>query len=86
MAVDTYGLNLSGLSEASKKTVNWPKNSGGSTQISWNRATGEIITADHVGGNWTQYDDPDIVTVCHTERHMTMQQIADAIAITANHA
>lgn len=85
MTINTHDLNLRDLKQASGKTVNWPQGSGGSTQIAWNRATGEIITTDHIGDSWTQYEDPDIITICHTDRHMTMQEIADAIAQAIDH-
>ena len=77
--LNKYGLKMSGLKKASAETVNWRVGSGGHTQISYDRATGEILTNDHIGQSWTEYHDPDVITVCYTNRHMTMQEIADAI-------
>ena len=77
--LNKYGLKMSGIKKASAATVNWSARSGGHTQISYDRATGEILTNDHIGQSWTEYHDPDVITVCYTNRHMTMQEIADAI-------
>ncbi len=77
--INTYNLPMINLSAAAKATVNWPSASNGYTQISYDKSTGEILTSDHVGNSWTQYDDPEIITVCNTSRHMTKQAIADAI-------
>ena len=77
--LNKYGYKMSGLKKASAATVNWSARSGGHTQISYDRSTGEVLTNDHIGQSWTEYHDPDVITVCQTDRHMTMQQIADAI-------
>lgn len=79
MKTNTYNLKMKGLKKASGATVNWSPRSGGHTQISYDMATGEILTNDHIGESWSVYHDTDIITVCHTSRHLTMQQIADAI-------
>ena len=77
--LNKYGYKMIGIKRASRETVNWACGSGGHTQISYGRSTGEVLTNDHVGQSWTQYHDPEIITICHTDRHMTMQQIADMI-------
>ena len=76
--INTHGLKMHGLKRASSETVNW-KIRGWHTQISYDTETGDIYTNDHCGENWSVYP-PEVITVCHTDRHMTMQQIADAIA------
>lgn len=86
MKVETYGIKMVGLEEASKATMNWPKNCGGCTQISYDRATGQIYTTDHVGDSWTKHDDNESWTICFTSRHMSAQAIADKIAQYYNFA
>ena len=77
--VNTHGLKMVGLRKACHQTVDWDARSGGHTQISYNRDTGEIYTDDHIGQNWTEYHDPAVVVVAETYRHMKMQEIANAI-------
>ena len=77
--VNTHGHKMNGLRRASSETINWNPRFGGHTQISYDMSTGDILTNDHIGQSWSEYHDPDIIPVCHTSRHMTMQQIADAI-------
>ena len=81
--INKYGMKMNGLRAASGNTINWTPRSGGYTQISYDRATGEVLTYDHVSlvyNSWTEYHDTAIIHVCNTSKHMTMQQIADAIA------
>lgn len=80
--INTNGLKIKGLKKASGETVNWPLYSGGYTEIFYDRSTGEVWTIDQVSlgeNSWTAYDDPEVIKVCNTSIHMTMQQIADAI-------
>ena len=76
--INKYGLKMHGLKKASSETVNW-KARGWHTQISYDTESGDIYTNDHCGESWSVYP-PKVITICHTDRHMTMQQIADAIA------
>ena len=81
--INTYGLKMNGLRKASGNTINWTPRSGGYTQVSYDRATGEVLTNDHVSlgyTSWTEYHDPATIHVCNTSKHMTMQELADAIA------
>lgn len=78
--INTHGLKIINLRKVSSETVNNPV---GYSQISYDKATGELLEAWHVGDpltSWTQYHDPDIIHVCNTCKHMTMQQLADAVA------
>lgn len=79
--VNKHGLKMRGLKSASGDTKSYGR--GCYIQISYNTRTGEVLTDYHcsIGGNsWTEYRDGDITTICNTGRHMTMQEIADAIA------
>nr|DAG42283.1 MAG TPA: hypothetical protein [Caudoviricetes sp.] len=79
--VNKHGLKMRGLKSASGDTKNYGR--GCYIQISYNTRTGEVLTDLHcsLGGNsWTEYRDRDITTIKNTSRHMTMQEIADAIA------
>ena len=81
MKINKHGLNMRGLKSASGDTKDYGRNCY--IQISYNTRTGEVLTDYHysIGGNsWTEYRDSDIVTIRNTSRHMTMQEIADAIA------
>lgn len=80
MKINKHGLKMVGLKAASGETVNWEFNSGGHVQISYNMVTGEIYTDVHIGNSWSEYRNANIITICHTSEHMTMQQIADRIA------
>ena len=77
--LNTHGLKIKGIKAASGETLNW-YDTGWHTQISYDTETGRIYTGLHLGDSWTQWDDDTVITVCHTTRHMTMQEIADAIA------
>lgn len=82
MKTNTYGLTLNNLRKVSGSTANWPIHSGGYTEIFYDIATGDLWSVDQVslGGNsYTQYDSADVVKVCDTNRHLTMQQIADLV-------
>lgn len=77
--VNKHGIKMSNLREISEETVN---NNQGYSQISYDTATGELLETWHVGSadcSWTVYHDPSIIHVCNTRRHMTMQQLADAV-------
>ena len=77
--LNTHGLKIKGIKAASGETLNW-YDTGWHTQISYDTESGEVYTSLHLGDSWTQWDDDTVITVCHTTRHMTMQEIADAIA------
>lgn len=79
MKVNTYGHKLVNLRSVSGATVNNPL---GYSQISYDTATGELFENWHSGTpetSWTHYHDSTIITVANTSKHMTMQQIADAV-------
>ena len=75
--------NIIGADVASKATFDAPKGTSINTQISYNCVTGEVITAEHASlENWTRYSNPDIVTICYTNRHMSADAIKTAIIDT----
>ena len=79
MKINTYGYRLVNLRKVSGETVNNPL---GYSQISYDTKTGELFENWHHGTSqtsWSQYRDPDVITVANTSKHMTMQQIADAV-------
>lgn len=85
MALNTYGIKMVNLKKTSGATIN---SRNGYSQISYDKATGELIEAWHVGSpmnSWTEYHDRDVIHVCNTSRHMTMQQLADAVYRAVNH-
>ena len=83
MALNTHNLKLVGIKKASGETQDYGDYSGKYDEIFYDRKTGEIWTKFQysLGQNsWTQYHDENIIKICNTTRHMTMQEIADAIA------
>ena len=76
--VNKHGIPMKGLKKASGNTANWGF-SGWHTQVSYDKLDGEIITTDHCGDGWTEFQSDSIITICHTTHHMTMQEIADEI-------
>ena len=79
MKINRHGIKMTNLRAISGATVNNPK---GYSQISYDSSTGELMESWHVGSymtSWTEYDDPDVIHVCNTSRHMTMQELADAV-------
>lgn len=78
MKTNTYGYKMHGLRKAAGYTKDL--HGCGRVQISYDCNTGDILTDYHYNkGDWTQYRNPDIITICTTGRPMTMQQIADEI-------
>lgn len=80
--VNTYGMKMHGLKKAAGETKGLSYYRGDYVQISYDRSDGEILTNYHVSTNsWSEYHDPQIITVCNAREPMTMQQIADEIAL-----
>lgn len=82
MAINTYGIKMKGLKKASGCTENYGPYSGSYVELFYNKNSGDIWgTFQHSLGqnSWTVYHDPDIIKICNTSSHMTMQQIADRI-------
>lgn len=85
--INTHGLKMTGLKAASGSTQNYGAFSPSYDEIFYNRSTGEVWTVyqHSLGHNsWTVYHDASILKICDASNHMTMQQIADAIAKTVN--
>ena len=85
MALNTYGIKMVGLKKASGATINSTR---GYSQLSYDKVSGEVIETWHVGNpmtSWSEFRDRDIIHVCNTSVHMTMQQIADAICRALHH-
>lgn len=64
--------------QASANTIDWPKNSGGYTEVFYDRAAREIWTVDHVSlgqNNWTEPENPNVVKLCNTEHHLSAREI-----------
>ncbi len=81
--LNTHGLHMGGIKKASKETVNWDARSCGYVELFYNKKMGFVwaVTQISIGQNsWTRYDDPDVIKIMNTTKHMTMQEIADAIA------
>lgn len=80
--LNTHGLKMTGIKAASGETRNYGSYSARYVEIFYNRSTGEIWTVFQcsLGHNsWTVYHDQDIIKICETSSHMTMQEIADAV-------
>lgn len=82
MKVNTHGLTIKGLKKASGETEDYGAFSPTYNEIFYDRETGEVWTKyqSSLGMNtWTEYHDENIIKIGNTQRHMTMQEIADAI-------
>lgn len=80
--LNKHGLKIEGIKRASGNTVNYPSNMGLYTEIFYDKSTGEVWTVDQVSFShqtWTEYNDPDVIKICETEKHLSMQEIADEI-------
>ena len=83
MKIDTHGLKMIGLRKASGYTENYPESSGEYVQVSYDKATGDVLTTYHVSlgyNSYTEYHDENVISVCYTRQHLTMQMLADIIA------
>lgn len=83
MKIDTHGLKMIGLRKASGYTENYPAASGKYVQISYDTETGEILVSYHVSlgqNSWKEYNNVNVILVCFTRHHLSMQTIADLIA------
>lgn len=83
MTINKHGLKMIGLKAVSGATSNYDHYSGQYDEIFYDRATGKIWTVYQysLGQNsWTRYDDTNVIKICNASAHMTMQEIADAIA------
>ena len=81
-AINKHGLRIHGLKKASGLTKEYGAYYGHFVEIFYNMSTGHVwgVYQYSIGQNsWTVYDDTDIVKICNTYHHMTMQEIADAI-------
>ncbi len=81
--LDTHGLKIIGLKRASGATKDYGPYDGRYNEIFYNRATGEVWTVFQysLGQNsWSVYHDSNIIKIENTTRHMTMQDLADAIS------
>lgn len=80
--IDTHGLTIKGLKKASGETKDYGCYSNEYQEIFYNRTTGEVWTVYQysIGQNTrTNYDDANIIKICNTSSHMSMQAISDAI-------
>ena len=83
--INTHGLKMTGLKAASGSTQNYGVFSPSYDELFYNRSTGEVWTVfqHSIGHNsWTVYHDANVLKICDASSHMTMQEIADAIAET----
>lgn len=71
-----HGLKITGLRAASGSTCKW----AGYDEVFYDTCTGEVWVVSHADCGWsTTYRDRDVIRVCGASRHMTMQEIADAV-------
>lgn len=73
-------INREMLKKASAATINWPVNCGGRTEIMFDTETGDVWTKDYASADsYTRYNDPAVIIVCSTTRHMSEKAIRKAI-------
>lgn len=80
--INTHGLNIliDTLLSAADQTASWPTNCGFSTEIYYDRKTGEVWASDVSDDNIVRHNNNDIITVCRTTKSHSAQWIADKIA------
>lgn len=77
--INKHGLTIKGLRKASGDTGVCPGSSY--SQIFYDLADGQVWERyNYTSNNWTTYHSNTIIAVCSTRKHMTMQEIADAVA------
>jgi phage gp46-like protein len=82
MKIDKHGLNITGLKKCSGDTRNYSERSACYNEIFYDKADGEVWADFHcsIGGNeWTEYRSKNVIRICSTAEHLTMQEIADMI-------
>lgn len=87
--VDMHGLKIKGLKKASGETDNYGDYCPLYNEIFYDLGSGEVWTVfqSSIGHNtWTEYHDPNVIKICNTSYHMTMQEIADAIYAELSHS
>lgn len=77
--IDTHGLNIVGLRNASGETYNRHWRDQSHDEIFYNMETGEVWTVYQYGLKTRVYDDPNIIKIGNAWKHETMQSIADMI-------
>ena len=88
--VNKYNLTIKGLKAAAGDTKGLTGYySGRYIQISYDKRTGDVLTDYHCSfgqNSWTEYHDPDVITVGNTSVPMTMQEIADEIKTAVSYS
>lgn len=80
--VDKHGLRMQGLRAACGATADYGWYSGRSIEITYNLTSGKVGWKEFFDDAWqTIFDDPNVLYICRTKRHMTQQEIADAIMV-----
>ena len=79
--VNCYGLEIKGLRAAAGYITSLGrKHAGGYYEIFYDCADGQIWTVYNISADDRRtYPSPKIISVCTTRKHMTMQQIVDAL-------
>lgn len=87
MALNYHGLKLNGLKKTSGLTKDYGYYSPSYVEIFYDRGNGDVwgVYQYSLGHNsWTVYHDDNVLFICNTSDHMTMQEIVDAIVKKLN--
>lgn len=77
--LNKHGLNIVGIKSASSDTRELGY-TGVVNIVKYNRETGKVYVAHETSNTYYRFDaDCPVIEVCRSTRHMTMQEIADAI-------
>lgn len=79
--VNKHGMKMVGLKKASGSTEDYDWYDGRFHEIFYDKKTGEVWAKFQYSDSWTVYHDENIVKICNTTKHLTMQRIADLIYI-----
>ena len=78
--IDRHGLPMHGLRKAVSAIRCWVGSDSVAEQISYDRTTGDVLTATVVGDSWVVYHDSQIINLGAYSGRVTMRQLADDIA------
>lgn len=79
--LNKHGLKMNGLKKAAGEMVSWDDQRVNNV-LYYDRKSGDIMCRTHTQNSWDEWHDPAIICVARTPDRMTMQQIADAIALS----
>jgi len=76
--INTHGMTMHGLKKAVSASVEYGEYGRLVNEFAYDMNSGEVWVKEMTPNSWTNYDDPDVVTIS-TPHKPTMQALADRI-------